>query len=161
MLAVAQSGLDIVCVACGTYVWLHPATFALAEAEPACYRLLSGLGDAGVLAWVASADVFCLASSSETQAVAVYEAAILARPLLLSVLPCYRDVFRHGHTCLLFPPGRTELLARSLAMLAASPALREELGQAAQRTAPRFTNRRFFDRFELVLREGCRMVLSD
>ncbi len=153
MRAVAQSGLDIECVVCGTFFWLHPAALALVEAEPARYRLLSGLDDAEVLAWVASADVFCLASSSETQALAVYEAAALARPLLLSDLPCYRDVFRHGHNCLLFPPGHTELLARSLGMLAASPALRQELGQAAHQTSRRFSNRRFFDRFDLVLRD--------
>ncbi len=153
MLAVDRSGLDIECVVCGTFFWLHPAALALAEADPARYRLLSGLPDAEVLAWVASADIFCLASSSETQALAVYEAAALARPLLLSDLSCYRDVFRHGHNCLLFPPGHTELLSLSLATLAASPTVRQELGEAAQRTGRRYTNQRFQDQFDLVLRE--------
>ena len=151
--AVKNSRLDVELVICGQYHELHAVARAWVDAEPARFRLLSGLPDAEVLCWVESADIFCLASSSETQALAAYEAALLARPLLLSDLRCYRDIFRHGHNCLLFPAGHIEMLTRSIGMLGTSPALRLQLGQAAQRTARRFTNRRFFAQFDALLQE--------
>jgi glycosyltransferase involved in cell wall biosynthesis len=149
--AVARSGLDIECIICGKYYELGEAARRVAASEPEKYRILEGLTDGEVLGWVESADMFCLASDSETQALATYEAALLARPLLLSDLPCYRDVFVHGRNCLMFPPGHVELLALSMSLYFGNPKLRDELGQAAQLTAARYNNAAFFARFDAIM----------
>jgi glycosyltransferase involved in cell wall biosynthesis len=125
--AVAKSGLDMECVICGKYFEIDETAKKIVAAEPDKYRLLEGLSDGEVMAWVESADMFCLVSGSETQGLSVYEAALQAKALLLSDLPCYRDIFIHGRNALLFPPGHIELLSLSMQMLAASEQLRNEL----------------------------------
>jgi glycosyltransferase involved in cell wall biosynthesis len=151
--AVVKSGLDAECIFCGRIYALDDDALALAEAAPEQFRFTREVEPAEALAWAHSADVFCLASSSETQGLAVYEAALLGRPLLLSDLPCYRDIFTHGRNCLMFPPGHVEMLALSLGMYAASPELRAEMGKAARSTASRFTAAGFFARFDALLTE--------
>jgi glycosyltransferase involved in cell wall biosynthesis len=151
--AVAMSGLDMEAVICGKFFQMDEAALAIVREKPETYLLLENLPDEEVLAWVESADIFCLASGSETQGLAAYEAALLSRPLLLSDLPCYRDIFIHGRNCLTFPPGHVEMLALSLCMYAASPALRAEMGAAARRTASRFTLAGFFARFDALLQD--------
>jgi glycosyltransferase involved in cell wall biosynthesis len=149
--AVAKTGLDIECIICGKFFQLDEAARAIVEGEPEKYRLIEGLTDGEILAWIESADVFCLASSSETQALAAYEAGLLARPLLLSDLPCYRDVFQHGRNCLMFPAGHIDLLALSLNMYFSNRKLRDEMGSAAQRMATRYSNAAFFARFQAIM----------
>jgi glycosyltransferase involved in cell wall biosynthesis len=95
--------------------------------------------------------MFCLASSSETQSLSAYEAALLGRALLLSDLACYHGVFIHGRNALMFPPGRIDMLALSMNMYAANPALRQEMGEAAKRTASRYSNAAFFSRFDAIM----------
>jgi glycosyltransferase involved in cell wall biosynthesis len=147
----AYSGLDIECIVIGKYFQIDEAAQKLIESEPDRYKTLSGLEDSEVLAWVESADMFCLASGSETQSLSAYEAALLARPLLLSDLPCYNDVFRHGRNCLMFPPGHVELLALSMQVYAASAGLRAQLGAAAQATAKTYSNAKFFAKFQTIM----------
>ncbi|MBB5373189.1 glycosyltransferase family 4 protein [Acidocella aromatica] len=151
--AVARSGLDAECIFCGRFYGLDDEALALAEAAPEQFRFTGEVEPVEALAWVLSADVFCLASGSETQGLAAYEAALLGRPLLLTDLPCYRDIFTHGRNCLVFPAGRADMLALTLAMYASSPELRAEMGEAAQRTARRFTNAAFYARFDALLTE--------
>jgi glycosyltransferase involved in cell wall biosynthesis len=151
--AVAASGLNMEAVICGTYFGIDAEARKLIDAEPEKYRIIEGLPDDEVLAWMESADMFCLASGSETQGIAAYEAALLARPLLLSDLACYRDIFAHGRNCLMFPPGRVDMLAYSMAMYASSPSLRQEMGSAAQHTARRFSNAGFYAKFDTLLTE--------
>ncbi len=149
--AVAMSGLDMEAVICGKFFAMDKTVLELTRTEPEKYRLLENLPDEELLAWVESADMFCLASVSETQGLSVYEAALLARPLLLSDLPCYRDIFRHGHHCLMFPPGHVPLLALSMRNLAMSEALRTQLGEGARQVARSFTNERFFRHFQMII----------
>ncbi len=151
ILAAARSGLDMECIVCGKYFELDAPARQLVDQQPDTYRLLEGLTDAEVLAYVESADMFCLASGSETQSLSAYEAALLGRPLLLSDLPCYRDVFVHGRNCLMFPPGHVDLLSLSMRMYAGSPALRQEMGDAAKITAARYNNATFFARFDAIM----------
>jgi glycosyltransferase involved in cell wall biosynthesis len=149
--AVARSGLDLDCVICGKFFHLDDAAREIVAADPDRYRIVEGASDGEVLAWVESADMFCLASGSETQGLAAYEAALLARPLLLSDLRCYEGIFRHGRNCLMFPAGNIGLLALSMTALGANPGLRQTLGEAARKTAARFTNAAFFAAFESVM----------
>jgi glycosyltransferase involved in cell wall biosynthesis len=149
--AVALSGLDMECVICGTLFQIDDGAREIIAADPARFRIIEGASDSEVLGWVESADIFCLASGSETQGLAAYEAALLARPLILSDLRCYRDVFVHGRNCLMFPAGNIALLAMSLRMLAGQPQMREALGLAARKAAERYSNAAFFARFESVM----------
>jgi glycosyltransferase involved in cell wall biosynthesis len=149
--AVAHSGLDIECVICGKFYQIDDRARTIIAADPERFRIIEGASDGEVLAWVESADMFCLASGSETQGLAAYEAALLARPLILSDLRCYRDVFTHGRNCLMFPAGNIALLTMSLRVLAAQPQIREALGLAARKAAERYTNAVFFARFESVM----------
>lgn len=149
--AVAQSGLDIECIICGKFFSLEDDASRMIADEPDKYRLLGETREEETLAWVESADMFCLASASESQPVSVFEAAQLGRPLLLSDLPGYRNIFTHGRNCLMFPPGHIELLALSLRNYASSPALRAQMGQAARQTASRFTNTAFLEQFDTVI----------
>ena len=149
--AVARCGLDIEAVICGKFIEMDEEAQQLVLNNPQTYRLLEGLSDGEVLAWVESADMFCLASDSETQSLSAYEAALLGKPMILSDLPCYRDVFVHGRNCLMFPPRHVDLLALSMNMYAANPSLRQEMGLNAQRTAARYSNAAFFARFDAIM----------
>ncbi len=149
--AVARSGLDIECVLCGLLFHLDDDARALVERQPDRYRIVQNATDGEVLAWLESADIVCLASASETQGLAAYEAALLARPLLLTDLPCYRDVFVHGRHCLMAPVGHVDMLALSMVMLAANPDFGRRLGVAAQSVARRYSRAAFFARFDGVV----------
>lgn len=156
LLAVHACPADYECAVIGKFYGIRPEAQALAEAEPERYRLLSGLSDQAAMDWVASADVFCLVSGSETQGLAVYEAALLERPLLLTDLPCYEGVFRHGRNCVIVPVGDIEMMAASLAMLAASPNLRTRLGAAARLAALPYGNDRFHADFDRLVADVMR-----
>jgi len=150
--AVAQlRHLSIECVICGTFFQLEPAALALVQGSPNRFRLLSGLSDEAVRAWLRSADIFCLASWSETQAIAVYEAALLGKAVVVTDLPCYQGVFAHGRDALMVPVGDVDLLAAMLEALAMRPALRMRLGAAAQWSAAPYTQPRFLAAFEEVI----------
>jgi glycosyltransferase involved in cell wall biosynthesis len=151
LLAVDACPADYECAVIGKFFGIRPEAQALADADPERFRLLSGLDDEAAMDWVASADLFCLASASETQGLAVYEAALLERPLLLTDLPCYEGVFRHGRDCAMVPAGDIEMLAASLAMLAASPNLRARLGAAARQAVLPYSNDHFHTRFDRLI----------
>ncbi len=149
--AVAMSGLDIECVICGKFIVIDQEAQDIISKEPEKYIMNGETPEPETLGWVASADIFCLASGSESQPVSVFEAGLLARPLLLSNLPGYRDVFTHGRNCLMFPPGHVELLSLTLQMYAASAKLRAEMGRAAQATARNYSNAKFLMKFDAVI----------
>jgi glycosyltransferase involved in cell wall biosynthesis len=149
--AVADSGLDAECVICGRIFELDDEARAIAAQAPGRYRLTGEIEPREALAWMASADICTLVSQSETQGLSAYEAAALSRPLVLSDLPCHRGVFAHGQNCLMFPAGHVEMLALTLRMYAASPRLRQEMGEGARLTAQRFTSAAFYARFEMLI----------
>lgn len=149
--AVAASGLDMECVLCGRVYELDEAARRLADAEPARFILTGEVPPETALAWIESADISALVSSSETQGLSAYEAAQFAKPLLLSDLPVHRGVFTHGQSALMAPVGHVELLAANLALLAGNPGLRAQLGQAAAQAVRGFTVERFFLQFEAVI----------
>jgi glycosyltransferase involved in cell wall biosynthesis len=149
--AVSRLDADVECAICGKFFEIDKDAEAIIRADPQRYRLVEGLPDEEILAWTESADVFVLASASETQGLAAYEAALLGRPLILSDLLCYRSIFAHGQNCLLFPQGNVEMLAQSIAMLLGAPDLARQLSLAGQRTARRFTNEAFHVGIEALI----------
>jgi glycosyltransferase involved in cell wall biosynthesis len=157
--AVALSGLDAECIICGKIFVLGEEATAIAAHNPAAYRLLGETSEMETLAWIASADIIVHASASETQPLAVFEAAALARPLLLTDLPCYRDVFTHGREALMFPVGHVELLAHSINILANSRTMRKALGAAASRAVRTYTNAACYARYDLAVTQAREAVL--
>lgn len=149
--AVSLTGLDAECILCGRNFELDAEARGLIAQAPDRFRIIEGASDGEVLGWQQSADIAALVSGSETQGIAAYQAASLSRPLVLSDLPCYRDVFRHGESALLFPAGNIPMLGISLAMLAANPGFRPILGEAARRSVARFSRAGFLAQFEAVL----------
>ena len=88
-------------------------------------------------ALVRNAGVFVAPSIYEPFGLAVAEAARAARPLVLSDIPTFREIW--GDAALYFPPGDAEALAATVNCLAADPSLRRTLGRMAQVRARRFS----------------------
>ncbi len=76
--------LDIECVICGKFVELPRDALKIVENAPDRFMMIPGLPHRECLALIGTADIFCSASATESQATAVLEAALMAKPLLLS-----------------------------------------------------------------------------
>lgn len=88
-------------------------------------------------ALVRNAGIFVSPSRYEPFGLAVAEAARAARPLVLSDIPTFRELW--DDAALYVPPGDAEALTATVNCLAADPALRRTLGRMAQGRARRFT----------------------
>lgn len=139
------------CVIAGKFYSLPDDCLTMIASNPDRFELAGELDHAAVLRLVGGADVFCLPSDSEVLPLTTLEAAMLARPMVLSDLPVYEGIWRHGRNCLLYPVGAVGMLAQSLGMLAGNPELRARLGAAARRTAEPYTEAAFFARFDALL----------
>jgi glycosyltransferase involved in cell wall biosynthesis len=95
------------------------------------------LPHAAAAALVRNAAVFVGPSFYEPFGLAVAEAARAARPLVLSDIPTFRELW--GDAALYVPPGDPEALAATVNCLCADPELRRTLGRMAQVRARRFT----------------------
>jgi glycosyltransferase involved in cell wall biosynthesis len=95
------------------------------------------LPHAAAAALVRSAGVCVAPSLYEPFGLAVAEAARAARPLVLSDIPTFRELW--GDAALYVPPGDADALAGAVNCLAADPDLRRTLGRMAQARARRFT----------------------
>jgi len=126
---------------------------AVIAARPDVFHLPGLVDRKAVHSFYAGADIFSLPSLSESQAVSAYEAGCHGLPLVLSDLPCYRDIWRHGHNCLLHPVGDSQMLAGMLSVLLRDANLRQRLGQAAANTAnsPEFRFENFTRTFEALI----------
>jgi glycosyltransferase involved in cell wall biosynthesis len=146
--AVAQlPHLAVECVICGRHVELDPRAAATVRAAPSRYRLLGEVSPGAVGAWTKSSHAFCLPSASESQSLAVLEAAWLAKPPILSDLPVYRGTFTHGRNALMVPVGDVALLSMTLEGLATRPQLATRLGVAAREAVRHNTESRFLREF--------------
>jgi glycosyltransferase involved in cell wall biosynthesis len=149
--AVAELGRDDVeCVVVGKYFWLEDDARRIAAERPDRFKILEAAHDE-TLAWLRSADLFCLPSGSESQPLSVLEAAALSKPLVLTDLASYRGIWRRDENCLLVPVGEIGALSRALATLLSSADLRKRLGSAARATASQFTEAAFLARFDAML----------
>lgn len=119
--------------------------------NPQLFTVTGEVSDAQKLQHLLAADVFCSASGDETFGMAQVEAASLGLPLALSDLPCYAGIWEHGVNALLAPVGAVDVLSWNLLALTRDPVLAQRLGQAAQKTAARFTQERFLRAMSDVL----------
>ncbi|HYL38036.1 MAG TPA: glycosyltransferase family 4 protein, partial [Bryobacteraceae bacterium] len=141
---------DIECVIIGPFFWLDDEARRIAASDPGRFKILQASHDE-TMAWLRSADLFCLPSAAESQPLSVLEAAALAKPLVLTDLLSYRGIWRHGENCLLFPVGDIAALESALAAVLSDSDLRERLGAAAHATAAQFTEAAFLARFDAML----------
>jgi len=121
-------------------------------------HLLGRRGD--VFALMRRADVVALPSRAEGHPLALLEAMALGRAVVASAVGGVPEIVRSGATGLLVPPARPEALREALLTLAADPALRARLGQAAGREArERFHVRRSVVAVEAVYRRALSLPL--
>ncbi|WP_157692308.1 glycosyltransferase family 4 protein [Granulibacter bethesdensis] len=146
-----SADVDIECIICGKIFNMEEDAVEIFNSNRKRFKIIENLEDDELLACMASADIFCLASYNETQALAVYEAALLERPLILSALPCYDGVFEHGTNCLMFPARNPEALAAMIATMITCPDYRIKLGKAARQAALPYTNAAFLSKFNAVV----------
>lgn len=95
-------------------------------------RLLGAVSHDAVLDLVAGATLFIMPSRNEGLGLALIEAAALAKPVIASDIPVFREVITHNATGILFPPENAEALAQKVAQLLDSPADAERLATAAR-----------------------------
>jgi glycosyltransferase involved in cell wall biosynthesis len=85
------------------------------------------------LSYLATADAFVLASSSESQPLTIWEAFELEVPVCLSALETYRHVgLAHGKNVLMHQVGNIEMLASNLSLALTSSTLKQSLTKAAK-----------------------------
>ncbi|MGH2536144.1 MAG: glycosyltransferase [Candidatus Promineifilaceae bacterium] len=104
-------------------------------------HLAGPVAPAAVPAYLAAADLFVTASTSETHPLSVIEALAAGLPVVGYRAAGLADLVDSGRTGLLCPTERGALAA-SLLALVGSPALRRELGVAAREAGRRFDIRR-------------------
>ncbi len=85
--------------------------------------------------FLAAADLFCLASRSESMGIAGVEAMAAGLPVVATRTGGLPEVVVEGETGRLVPPEDPEALARALADLLAQPDLRRRYGEAGRRRA--------------------------
>ncbi len=117
------------------------------KARPELFKLVGELDRASALAYVASADLFCLPSEDESQPIAPVEAAALGVPCLLSDLPPYRGTWTHGVDCLMHPIGHAPLLAHNVTIALSDSGIRASMISAAKHVVARFGLDRFLRQF--------------
>lgn len=82
-----------------------------------------------VLSEMRSAEVFALASTSESLGVVYLEAMATETPVVGTNVLGVPEVIKDGHTGFLVPPSRPELLADRIQQLLGDPTLRDEFGK--------------------------------
>jgi glycosyltransferase involved in cell wall biosynthesis len=121
------------------------------RAHPERFQLLGELDRAAGLEYVLSADVFCLPSGDESQPIAPLEAAALNVPCVLTDLPSYAGVWKHGENCLLSPVRDARLLRWNLKTLFEDSVARSRIVAGARNVVARYPIETFFRRFDAEL----------
>lgn len=126
------------------------------QSHPAQFTITGEVSDADKLQYLLQSDVFCSASADETFGMAQVEAASLGLPLVLSDLPCYEGIWRHGVNALLSPVGAVDVMSWNLLALTRDPGLARRLAQAGQSVASRFSQDRMVQSMQDVLLQAAR-----
>jgi glycosyltransferase involved in cell wall biosynthesis len=96
-------------------------------------------------------DIFVLPSLVEGMPLSLLEAMAAGMPVVTTNTCGMADVVEDGSNGLLAPPADVENLAAGIEQLCRSAALREQLGQQAQRTMRRYTWERVTEKLERIL----------
>lgn len=124
---------EVECLFIGKYLEMTPGIKTLAEANPERYVFLGEQSNDATLAYLASADAFVLASSSESQPLTIWEAFELGVPVCLSDLETYRYIgLQHGKNALMHPVGNIAMLSNNLSMALTNPTLMASISRAGK-----------------------------
>jgi len=143
---------QIECVFIGKYLQLPEGARKLADAFPERYRMLGELPNEVALSYMASADLFVLASESESQPLTIWEAFELGVPVCLSDLETYRHIgLRHARNAMMHPIGNIEVLAANVRTLLTSDGLRKSVTAAGKSLLLKNLTDDWTDRFERLV----------
>lgn len=124
---------NIECVFIGKYIQLAPEAKKLVDAYPQRYRFLGEQANDVTLSYLASADAFVLASSSESQPLTIWEAFELEVPVCLSALETYRHIgLSHGKHVLMHQVGSIDMLSANLRLVLTSTTLKQAITKAGK-----------------------------
>ncbi|WP_050476261.1 glycosyltransferase family 4 protein [Herbaspirillum rhizosphaerae] len=143
---------QIECVFIGKYLQLAEGARKLADAFPERYRMLGELPNEVALSYMASADLFVLASDSESQPLTIWEAFELEVPVCLSDLETYRHVgLRHARNAMMHPVGNVDILATNIRMMLTNDSLRKSVTSAGKSLLLKNLTDDWTDRFERLV----------
>jgi len=143
---------QIECIFIGKYLQLSDGAQKLADAFPERYRMLGELPNEVALSYMASADLFVLASDSESQPLTIWEAFELEIPVCLSDLETYRHIgLRHARNVMMHPIGNIEILAANLRMMLSSDTLRKSVSKAGKSLLLKNLTSDWTDEFERIV----------
>jgi glycosyltransferase involved in cell wall biosynthesis len=97
--------------------------------------------------------ILCLPSSDEASPRALLEGGYHECAPVISDLPVYRGIWRHGRDSLTYPVSNVESLGMMLKLLIQEPGYRIKLAQSAAATALRHSKRAALARKQLILEE--------
>lgn len=124
---------EIECVFIGKFIHLPEREQAIVKAHPERYHFLGEQPNEIALRYLASADCFVLASSSESQPLSIWESFELEVPICVTDLDTYRHIgLKHGVNALVHPVGNTDILAENLRTILSNQSVRASLPKAAK-----------------------------
>ena len=110
--------------------------------DPEGVRMVGPVDEAEKWRLLGTSDLLCAPSlGGESFGMVLTEAFASGTPVVASDIAGYRDVVRHGRDGILVPGGDAVELGEALRSLAADPALRACMGEAARERAARFAGR--------------------
>lgn len=138
----------------GKYLQLGEGARKLSEALPERYRFLGEQPNEETLRYLASADAYVLASSSESQPLTIWEAFELDVPVCLSDLETYRHIgLKNGVNALMHPVGNIDLLSSNLQMALHNEDVRRRVTRTGKSLLLKNLTREWSEEFErLILR---------
>jgi glycosyltransferase involved in cell wall biosynthesis len=93
-------------------------------------------------------DMFCMPGTAELQSIATMEAMAASLPVVAADAMALPHLVRPGYSGFLYPPGRFDLLAATLACLADDPERRVAMGRAGHGMIAEHSLGRTLDQFE-------------
>lgn len=153
---------DVECLFIGKYIRLPQREQEILNAHPERYRLLGEQPNEIALSYLASADCFVLASSSESQPLSIWESFELEVPVCISDLDTYRHIgLKHGVNALMHPVGNIDILAENMRMILNNHSIRSNITKAAKGLLLRTLAKDWRNGFDNIIHEvGLRREIS-
>lgn len=146
---------NIECIFIGKYMQLDDRAKRLADRHPERYRFLGEQPNETTLSYLATADAYVLASSSESQPLTIWEAFELGVPACLSSLETYRHVgLSHGKNALMHQVGSIAMLSANLRMILTSDQVRDSITKEAKSLLLHRLMNDWQDGFERIIQQA-------
>lgn len=139
----------------GKYIELGTEAKRIADRYPERYKFLGEQPNEVTLSYLATADAFVLASSSESQPLTIWEAFELQVPVCLSALETYRHVgLSHGKNALMHQVGSIPMLEANLRTILTSQQVRDSLVKEAKSLLLKRLLNDWQDGFERIIQQA-------